>query len=109
MAATFLRGSEGFGLELRMVDGCLTMVLAGSLDASSAPQLRAAIEGLGDGDLMLDLSELTFLDSSGLGCLFRLQQRVADGGGLLAARGACTSVRRTIQMVQLNRVMALLD
>jgi anti-anti-sigma factor len=58
---------------------------------------------------VIDLSRVTFIDSSGLGCLFRLQQRVADAGGIVTARGACPSVRRAIQMVQLNRSMALLD
>ncbi|HJR25531.1 MAG TPA: STAS domain-containing protein [Acidimicrobiales bacterium] len=102
--------SHAFGVELGQFDGRLVLRLCGDLDSQSAPELRDLIDELAiDGDTVLDLEELTFIDSSGLGCLFRLQQRVADAGGLVEAHGACPQVRHAIQMVQLNRVMAVLQ
>jgi anti-anti-sigma factor len=102
--------SHGFVLEATTSDGHLVLRLAGELDSEAAPDLRHRIDQLPlDGDAVLDLRDLTFIDSSGLGCLFRLQQRVADAGGLLEAHGAQAPVRQAMQMVQLNRVIALLD
>ena len=102
--------SHAFSVEADQRDGRLVLRMVGELDSVSAPDLRRLVDELPiTGDTVLDLAELTFVDSSGLGCFFRLQQRVADAGGLLEAHGACPPVRHAIQMVQLNRVMALLD
>ena len=104
--------TTGFSLEVRREAGTTVLVLTGSLDDAAAPTLRAAIDDLhigSEGDVVLDLAGLTFLDSGGLGCLFRLQQRVADAGGLVTARRCAPTVRRVMQMVQLNRVIALVD
>ena len=99
-----------FAVECAELDGRLLLRLAGELDSDAAVELHRVVDELAvPGDTVLDLSHLTFVDSSGLGCLFRLQQRVADAGGLLEAHGACPQVRAAIQLVQLNRVMALLD
>ena len=102
--------SGAFGVETTEDDGRLVLRLAGDLDSQTAPALHRLVEELEvPGDTVLDLTGLTFVDSSGLGCLFRLQQRVADAGGVLEAHGACPQVRGAIQLVQLNRVMALLE
>ena len=39
---------------------------------------------VGAGDLLVDLSEVTFLDSAGLHVLFRLARRLAERGATLA-------------------------
>ena len=102
--------SGAFAVECSQDGGRLVLRLAGDLDSDSAPELHHLVEELDfAGDTVLDLTRLTFVDSSGLGCLFRLQQRVADAGGVLEAHGACPQVRGAIQLVQLNRVMAVLD
>jgi anti-anti-sigma factor len=102
--------SGAFTVDLEEADGRLVLRLAGDLDSDAAPELHRVVDELPDpSDTVLDLSGLTFVDSSGLGCLFRLQQRVADAGGILEAHGASPQVRGAMQLVQLNRVMALLD
>jgi anti-sigma B factor antagonist len=48
---------------------CHTLSLIGELDIATAPELQTAIEGLckdGAGEIVLDLHELSFIDSSGL-------------------------------------------
>ncbi len=60
------------------MDGKLVVSVAGELDLSTAQELAHRIdERLGDGatNVMLDLSELTFMDSSGLRLLIELHQR----------------------------------
>ncbi len=63
----------------------------GELDAYTAPDLRDALDGeLGDGNavLVVDLKDLTYLDSTGLGILVGTAKRCRQAGGDLAV--ACT-------------------
>ncbi len=85
--------------------------LRGDLDTSTAPELWARIVELDpDASLtVLDLAELDFVDSTGIGCLFRLHQHVADGGGMVVARHPSPQIRRLMEMTQLNRLIAILD
>jgi len=48
--------------------------IAGDVDVAVAPELRAAIDqalGLGAGTLVIDMTQVTFLDSSGIAALVR--------------------------------------
>ncbi len=56
----------------------LLLSIAGELDLNTVPELARRVEdGLGEevGRVTLDLSELTFMDSSGLRLLIELNQR----------------------------------
>jgi anti-anti-sigma factor len=51
--------------------------LSGEIDLSNAGRLRSL--GKGDGDLYLDMSELEFMDSTGLRAVLELCQAVRPG------------------------------
>lgn len=56
---------------------CHTLSLAGELDVATAPRLQATIDRLceeGAREIVLDLHELTFIDSSGLRLIFTSEQ-----------------------------------
>ena len=57
-----------------------TLRVAGEIDLASVPELREALDGLGDapGELALDLTQVTFMDSTGLQLLLRLGRERAD-------------------------------
>jgi len=58
--------------------------LRGSLDIATSPSVRAALlEEAGDGkqEIIVDLTELEFLDSTGLGALIGAQRRALEQGG----------------------------
>ena len=64
----------------RDAQGTVHARLAGELDMSSAPEVRARLyEALGAGaqQLSLDLSGLTFMDSAGVELLFRAREDLA--------------------------------
>lgn len=69
-------------LEVIRDGGPRTFRLVGELDLSSLPGLEQAMKPvLADaGDLLLDLSELAFMDSSGVGFLVRASQALQDRG-----------------------------
>lgn len=55
------------------LDGERTVMrLIGELDMSTAPEVIARFERLQERRLLLDLSALTFMDSTGLGALLRI-------------------------------------
>jgi len=60
--------------------------LRGSLDVATAPSVRAAlIEAANDGkhDIIVDLTHVEFLDSTGLGALIGSHKRASENGGRL--------------------------
>lgn len=98
-------------VEVRATEQGAMIRLAGDLDVSTAPELWARIDELDrPGEMTeLDLADLEFVDSSGISCLFRLHQRVADAGGMVVARRPTAQIRRLLEMTQLNRLIAVLD
>jgi anti-sigma B factor antagonist len=64
--------------------GTLVFKLRGSLDLATAPTVRAALTDAaekGSQDLIVDLTQLEFLDSTGLGVLIGAHRRAAERNG----------------------------
>lgn len=60
------------------------LAVRGEVDVSSAPDLREALDELvasGAQTVIVDLSEVGFLDSTGLGVLVGARNTLVDGGG----------------------------
>src|ERR1700744_1285342 len=80
---------ENFVIRHREVDDrTCVRTLAGDLDLPSAPQLKLALVelvGKGYGRYVLDLSELTHMDSMGLGVLVGFHKRLDDDARLALA------------------------
>jgi anti-sigma B factor antagonist len=75
------------GLETGERDGVTVIAARGDLDLATAPRLRdAAVSRLmaGDKALVLDLSDLEFLDSTGLGTLVAILKRARSLGADLS-------------------------
>ncbi|MET8123286.1 STAS domain-containing protein [Micromonospora sp. NPDC005189] len=82
--------------------------LAGELDLSTAPDLTAAIDGLiavGETRVLLDLTDLTFCDSTGMAVFVRGDNRAAADGGWLRLTGANGRVERVLQVTGLAEVL----
>lgn len=87
-------------------DGPRTVVsLTGDLDLATVPRLReAALTELANPEceaLVLDLSELTFLDSTGLGCWIDLRNHAHERGKIIEFRSVPAAARRTIAIAGL--------
>ena len=84
--------------------------LGGSLDLATAPSLRAAlIEAANDGihELIVDLSQLEFLDSTGLGALIGAHRRCTENGGQLRLIVCEGPISRLLTITGLMRVLAV--
>jgi anti-anti-sigma factor len=78
-------------------DGALH--LWGELDMAREKDLLSAFVGGWDGqpELVIDLSELRFIDSTGIRALLRLAERTERG---VVIRGARENVRRSLEIVR---------
>jgi anti-sigma B factor antagonist len=84
--------------------------LLGELDLSTAPQLREELLRLTDGggpEIVVDLSELAFIDSTGLSVLITGLKRVRQQGGEMALRSPSPNTRKVLEITGLHEVFSI--
>ena len=91
----------------------LTVYLSGEIDHCAAEKLKGEIESLihqsKDKPLVLDFSDVTFMDSSGVGMLIgRYKTKRICGGGMYAA-GMHAAVERLYRMAGLHRIIPIME
>lgn len=90
-------------------DGYDLWCLAGRLDAAAEADFRAALATPRAEALLLDLSEVAFIDSKGLGLLAWLTRTRLAVGGRVVLCGARGYLRDAMERVRLHEVVDLLD
>jgi anti-sigma B factor antagonist len=89
-------------------DVCL-LVLAGELDVATTGQLERTVAGvLADGlrTVVVDLTDLDFCDSTGLGALLRASRAVTAVGGRAVLAGATGPVERLFSLTAVELIAA---
>lgn len=103
-------GDGSFEIEVDLERGRTTVRLTGDLDVASSPALWRHLDDLTPTRrVTLDLTDVGFVDSSGLGCLFKLYRCVADADGMLVATGASPALRHVMEAAGLHRVIAIVS
>ncbi len=97
-------------LEIALEDGSVRVIrLIGELDLDSAPGSRptldAAITSASQPTVVLDLSELTFCDSSGVRVLLALHRLAAGENRDLRIRDATSAVTQVLNLTGADRVL----
>ncbi len=90
-------------------DNCQLFRLAGLLDAFSEPTFRKVLDKFvedGPANVILDLSQIDFVDSSGLGALVQLAKKVQGASGMLQIV-TNPRVTQTVKLVRLEQFLAL--
>ena len=90
-----------FGTSVEVHDRLAVMALSGDLDMSTAPILRedlAQVEASGVLAIMLDLREVTFIDSTGLHEFLEASSRAKDNGHRLLMSGASPAAQRLFEL-----------
>ena len=91
-------------------DGVALVALAGELDLAGVRHGDLAVSQLLDAGLRLvlvDVAELRFCDSTGLGALVRASRRVREAGGTLVVAGARDAVHRLLEVTSMRRTLDL--
>jgi anti-sigma B factor antagonist len=101
-----------FSIAHHLVGEIAVVEVSGWIEIGSAPQLRdTLISVIDDGHvhLVIDLSEVVFLDSTGLGVLIGLLHRLRSRDGSLALAGASDRVYKVFHTTQLTKVLTITD
>jgi anti-sigma B factor antagonist len=103
---------DELSIDLKTEEGGGTLVfkLRGSLDLATAPTVRAAFSEAtekGSHDLIVDLAQLEFLDSTGLGVLIGAHRRTAERGGSLRLVVSDGPISRLLNITGLITVFAV--
>ena len=95
---TFARSAAG---------GETLLTIEGALDAMSTPELRPVIEEIiaeSTDRVVVDLSKLRLIDSSGVGAIVSLYKRVRARGGQVTVRGLRDQPLAIFRLLRLDRV-----
>jgi len=91
--------------------GHYVIAARGEIDLFTAPELKKVLtDAIEDGGLrlVLDLSDVTFLDSTALGVLIGAVKRLRSRGGALALVNTDTSIAKTFQITGLDQIFTIL-
>ncbi|PYC69289.1 anti-sigma factor antagonist [Micromonospora arborensis] len=86
--------------------------VAGDLDMSTTPELRDQLRTLVESDAQLvvvDLTGVGFMDSSGLGVLVVAFKDLRERNGRLALAGASQPVRTVLSITSVDRVIGVFE
>jgi anti-sigma B factor antagonist len=101
---------EDLSIHVHVIDEVQVFELNGSLDIATSPTVRAALTSAserGGHQLIVDLTQVDFLDSTGLGALIGGQRRAREFNGevrLVAKEG---QILRLLRITGLLRVFAV--
>jgi len=99
-------------MKIRKVDDISVVDLAGDVDAFTCLKLREAIVDLvneGESRVVIGMSNVNYIDSSGLGTLVGGLRRVSEKKGGLAISGATPQIKKVLSITGLNRVFRLFE
>ncbi|MBC8484335.1 MAG: STAS domain-containing protein [Actinobacteria bacterium] len=91
-------------------DTCVVLVVLGDLDLAGAPRLRQAVvseTATGIRHLVLDLTAVDFIDSTGLGVVVGALRRLRAHDAELSLVCPEPRIRRVFEMCDLDRVFTL--
>jgi anti-sigma B factor antagonist len=106
-----MTGAE-LDVTVRNQDGTAVVAVAGEIDVYTSPLLQERlVEVLKDGSssIVLDLSAVTFLDSTGLGVLITGLKRCRSAEGDLVLVTAQPNVLKVLEITGLNDVFQVHD
>ncbi len=99
---------------IHMLDGQrLVLALNGDLDLTTAKALTEALDGLLRHyplrQVVLDLGEVSFVDSSGLGVILGRYRRLRSAGRELSLVGVRPAVRAVLEVAGIPSLMPVVD
>ena len=97
-------------VEKKVSDQRFILTVSGRLNAATAPQLKSYVKKITERnqpELILDLSGLVFMDSSGLAVFVSGMKSAREHGGWLKLAGVNSQVASVFKMTLLDRVFEL--
>jgi stage II sporulation protein AA (anti-sigma F factor antagonist) len=88
-------------------DGIRVLTLAGEIDYDTGPALREALDAAGilRPRIVVDLSRVTFMDSTGINLFIAAHRTLTEAGGWIRLAAPSEAVLRTLQIVGVDTVI----
>lgn len=101
-----------FAVETQIQGDVVRVAPTGELDLASVPvfdQAMEKVEADAPATIVIDLTDLDFLDSSGLRAIVLADERARERGSRLAVVPGPEMVRRVFEITQLDKRLELVD
>jgi anti-sigma B factor antagonist len=102
--------NDPFALSLSHADGVAVVAVQGAVDLYTARELRDLLDDTlrrSRGRLVLDLSETTFVGSSGLAALIAAHRRARRDGGRLVVVNRDSEIARLLEVSGLDSLLSI--
>ena len=102
-------GGDGMRSSADYENGVLNIRLSGELDHCAAAfalqAIESAVEEYMPRQCVLDFSELSFMDSSGIAVILKTERLMRHANGDISIRDANAQVRRVLELAGLNTLL----
>ena len=109
---TTLERPAGFGFSIVHANGTVRVAVRGEIDIATSDELRSALLALfdqGARQVTVDLAELGFIDSTGLGALIRVLKHYRQEGGDLKLARPTRPVAKVLEITNLTKLFDIVD
>jgi anti-sigma B factor antagonist len=96
--------------EITVAENHVLVSLSGSIYVEEAAQLRESLIGYiekGHKTFIIDLGDVDYIDSSGLGTLVAIQKRALQNGGSVVIKGLKGLVKDLFELTRLTKVFEI--
>lgn len=103
-------GGRDLRIEVADTTSPTTVVLVGEVDLVTAPRVREALIAIansGETKVVVDMTNVTFMDSVGLSALVGPLKRFRTKNGQIVLRSPTPSVRKVFEITGLTRVFRI--
>ena len=103
---------QDFSVEIKKMDDCISVVLRGELDAYHSIEFKEKMLETVKSDrewILIDMRELSYIDSAGLGALVSLLKHSSESSKELRIFGLRGNVKKIFELTKLNRVFKIFD
>ena len=101
-------GATEFTVSVQVADGRAFVAPRGDVDAYSGQNLAGHLDAAmqeSSGDVVIDLSGVPFVDSSGIAVLVAAAKKLRDRGHALVVESPSTRVRRLLEITGVAKVV----
>jgi anti-sigma B factor antagonist len=95
---------------LRHLDGVPVLDVVGEIDIYTTPQFKEAVSAAIDENkpaIIINMAQVTYMDSSGFGTLLSATKRLRPLDGALYLTGCNDSIQRMLQITRLNTIFGV--
>ena len=88
-------------------DGVLVVEINGEINISSSPELKKWFEKAQGSKVLINMSKVGYIDSSGLATLVELLKRLKTKGGALTLTQLSVKVKSLFEITKLDRLFGI--